>query len=211
MALERYLNFIYLVTFPNKYTKIQRKNMSFLLCFTIFLLLFRHKYIRTTITNQNLIVNEYGNQHYIDSHELRYSMYELRPNLYQSRVWNPAIECPCGWHYYYFAMEMNRFSMWLLWRHTRTHFKCKENVFKCVNVEIHLNDVLALHAANAIQNMISDSCNLLFALNKVWISIHDSIETNMAPHRHRHGHTGAHFEALILYWFSTVYQANISR
>lgn len=72
-------------------------------------------------------------------------------------------------------------------------------------LEFHLKNVVdacqALHATNATQNMISNSCNLfLFALNTVWISIHVSIETNM----YRRIGAPLTLHRLILYWFSTV-------
>lgn len=71
------------------------------------------------------------------------------------------------------------------------HSKYEEMDFKCDCWNPYLKDYIT---ANAVQNMISNSCNLFFALNKVWISIHDSIDT----------HTQAHFRRLILYWFSMV-------
>lgn len=87
MALERYSNSVYSVAFPNKYAQIRRKYMCFQLCFTftIFGMLFRHKYTQIAITNPNLIVNEYGNEHYFDFHELQnsycvHTMYELCSN-----------------------------------------------------------------------------------------------------------------------------------
>lgn len=62
-------------------------------------------------------------------------------------------------------------------------FQIRRNGFKW-KAEIHLMDAVDVSITLwlMLQNIIINSCNLFFALNKVWISILDSIDTQTYIH-----------------------------